>query len=69
MKNILVAVAFLLLGGRVSEASPAAPPVPDLTQGGKKDATPDWNLGPTGAKGWVFARGFDTSEARQILGT
>ncbi|HUT61719.1 MAG TPA: DUF6288 domain-containing protein, partial [Phycisphaerae bacterium] len=26
-------------------------------------------LGPTGAKEWVFSRGFDTSEARQILVT
>ena len=43
------------------------PPPPDLTKGEKKTATPDWNLGPTGAKGWIFNRDFDTSEARQIL--
>lgn len=67
MKNILFVLGFLLLRSHVLGASPAAAPVPDLTKGGKKDNTPDWNLGPTGAKGWVFARGFDTSEARQIL--
>ncbi|MDZ4829003.1 MAG: DUF6288 domain-containing protein [Phycisphaerae bacterium] len=44
----------------------AAPP-PDMTRGEKKTGDPDWNLGPTGAKGWIFAREFDTSEARQIL--
>lgn len=39
----------------------------DLTRGDKKDGTPEWNLGPTGARGWIFSRGFDTSESRQIL--
>ena len=29
------------------------PPVPDFTQGGKKDASHDWTLGPTGTRGWV----------------
>ena len=43
------------------------PPPPDLTKEGKKTDTPDWNLGPTGLKGWIFTRDFDTSAARQIL--
>ena len=43
------------------------PPPPDLTKGGKKTDTPAWNLGPTGLKGWIFSRDFDTSAARQIL--
>lgn len=43
------------------------PPPPDPTKGEPKTGTPDWNLGPTGARGWIFSRGFDTSEARQIL--
>ncbi len=43
------------------------PPPPDLTKDGKKTDTPSWNLGPTGMKGWIFTRDFDTSEARQIL--
>ena len=46
----------------------AAPPqVPDLTQGGKKDDAHDWTLGPTGARGWIWGRGLETAEARQIL--
>lgn len=45
------------------------PPPPDLTTGGRKSDTPDWNLGPTGAAGWIFGRDLDTSDARQILVT
>ena len=42
---------------------------PDLT---KKDFVPqksahDWNLGATGAKGWIFSERLSTSAARQIL--
>lgn len=52
----------------------AAPPkkpvaIPDFTQG---DAVPegmthDWNLGPTGLRGWIHSNRMETSEARQIL--
>ncbi len=43
--------------------------IPDLTRG---DAVPDtakhdWNLGPTGARGWIFCDKLVTSDARQIL--
>jgi hypothetical protein len=65
----VLCVAGMLLGGQVMAAGAAASPVPDLTKGEKRDSIPDWNLGPTGAKGWVFGRGFDTSEARQLLVT
>ena len=54
----------------------AAPPkkdvaIPDFTKG---DAVPegmthDWNLGPTGARGWIYSNRMETSEARQILVT
>ena len=47
----------------------ALPPPPDITRGDKMDSTPGWNLGPTGAKGWIFSRGLDTSESRQIVVT
>jgi len=40
---------------------------PDLTQGGKSDGTHDWTLGPTGARGWIFGWGLETTDARQIL--
>ena len=45
------------------------PPVPDFTQGGKKDDTHDWTLGPTGARGWVYGWKGQTADARQILVT
>lgn len=42
--------------------------IPDFTQG---DAIPegaphDWNLGPTGARGWIYSNRLETTEARQI---
>lgn len=54
---------------------PAAPAIettpepPDLTAGGKRDKHHDWNLGPTGARGWIHAHKVDTSRSRQILVT
>jgi hypothetical protein len=44
---------------------------PDFTQGGKvpSGADHDWNLGPTGARGWIYSHKLSTSEARQILVT
>lgn len=42
-------------------------PVPDFTKGGKRDDTHDWNLGPTGARGWMWAMRLRTELARQIL--
>ncbi|MEM7455568.1 MAG: DUF6288 domain-containing protein [Planctomycetota bacterium] len=45
------------------------PEIPDFTRG---DAIPDgynhdWNLGPTGARGWIYSNRMETTEARQIL--
>lgn len=41
---------------------------PDFTKGGKPpaEAPHDWNLGPTGARGWIFSDKLSTREARQI---
>ena len=41
---------------------------PDLTKGDKKpeDAKHDWNLGATGARGWMHSDKMVTTEARQI---
>ena len=62
-------LALTSLGGPTATAAdklPAAPP--DLTQGGRKDDSHDWLLGPTGARGWMFFRHEDlTAESRQIL--
>lgn len=40
----------------------------DLTKGESipKEATHDWNLGATGARGWIFSERLETSKARQI---
>ncbi len=47
----------------------------DLTAGGERGDGPDWNLGPTGMRGWMLnggasgADGIQTHHARQILVT
>ena len=43
--------------------------VPDFTKGAKlpKDSRHDWNLGPTGLRGWIFCDKLVTTDARQIL--
>jgi hypothetical protein len=48
---------------------PAAQPMPDFTQGGKPDASHDWTLGPTGARGWIHTANGHSRVARQILVT
>ncbi len=42
--------------------------IPDLTQGGiiPSGAKHDWNLGPTGLRGWMFCDRLVTTDARQI---
>lgn len=52
---------------------PAAGPkvkmtLPDFTKGDPipKGASHDWNLGATGARGWIFSDKMETSSARQI---
>jgi hypothetical protein len=43
-------------------------PNPDFTAGDAipSEAKQDWNLGPTGLRGWMFRRGLTTTDARQI---
>lgn len=55
----------------LASAAKEAPPVPDLTQGGKleENKVHDWNLGPTGLRGAMFAWSMVTTDARQILVT
>ena len=57
---------FLTAGGSLWAASPR-PEVPDLTEGGRSDAKHDWNLGPTGARGWIWGWNLETTDSRQIL--
>lgn len=45
--------------------------IPDFTKGDPipEHSTHDWNLGPTGARGWMYSNKLETSEARQIMVT
>jgi len=43
--------------------------VPDFTKNGKIWDSHDWNLGPTGARGWIYTAEGNSSRARQILVT
>jgi hypothetical protein len=64
-----VAAVLLALPASVSAAEPKGNPAnPDFTKG---DAIPagakhDWNLGPTGLRGWMFCDKLVTTDARQI---
>jgi hypothetical protein len=76
LRQVLVAsaaVAALFSFGAPSPAvgAPATVANPDFTQGGQipAGATHDWNLGPTGARGWMYSNKLETSEARQIYVT
>ncbi|MGL6075373.1 MAG: DUF6288 domain-containing protein [Fimbriiglobus sp.] len=46
-------------------------PIPDFTKGAKipPGASHDWNLGPTGLRGWIYCDQLVTTDARQILVT
>ncbi len=65
LRALVLVLASIASGSAVLAQSS----VPDLTHGGTKDATHDWNLGPTGARGWICGKNLETSDARQILVT
>ncbi len=58
----------LCFGPSVGYAARVKVKCPDLTSGGKipDGWTQDWNLGPTGARGWMYSDTGVTSDARQI---
>ncbi|MEP4076714.1 DUF6288 domain-containing protein [Haloferula sp.] len=64
MSLLLLAMSGSLNGAPAIESTPEPP---DLTAGGQRDAHHDWNLGPTGARGWIHAFEVDTVDSRQIL--
>jgi len=68
---VTTALMFCLLGVALGSNSLAQRPdekAPDLTVGEEIPAvmTHDWNLGPTGARGWMYSSNMVTSDARQI---
>jgi len=69
LPTLIVSTGWLATAGWMpaAPATTEASSIPDFTQGGKKDESHDWTLGPTGAHGWVYGRNGHTAEARQIL--
>jgi hypothetical protein len=72
MKTPLLSLALLasltapLLALAAGKAQPMT--IPDFTKGGTipAGAKHDWNLGPTGLRGWMFCDKMVTTDARQI---
>ena len=67
--RILSLLALFVLGFQASLAAKDELKIPDFTRGdvAPDTAKHDWNLGPTGARGWIFCDKLVTSDARQIL--
>lgn len=70
MKNLRLFYTLALLSGSLCfAASPGKTlAIPDFTKGDTipAQAKHDWNLGPTGLRGWMFSDKMVTSDARQI---
>jgi len=68
---VFVFCGFSLLAGEMLRAQHRGPTaeVPNFLKGDEipKGYDHDWNLGPTGARGWIYSNKYDTTEARQIL--
>lgn len=68
--SVLTCSALVLAGPAIARGGPSTGPTPpDLTAGGERpaEATHDWNLGATGARGWMHSYKMHTLTARQIL--
>ena len=65
--SVLAGLLLAILAGPALMGAKENAPLPDLTAGGTKDDSHDWNLGPTGARGWIWANKLETTDARQIL--
>ena len=70
---LIVSVGFALSSGAALDSAAGAEKVkcPNLIRGGKipEGWTQDWNLGPTGARGWIYSDTGVTTDARQIAVT
>ena len=70
LHQLTFTLAFVLAGIPASPlAAQNSAGIPDFTRGDKipQGASHDWNLGPTGARGWIYSNRLETTEARQIL--
>lgn len=65
--NLISALLFAAFSG-ILAAAPVPLPNPDFTKGETipKEATKDWNLGATGARGWMYTNKGSTLQARQV---
>ncbi|HMO15114.1 MAG TPA: DUF6288 domain-containing protein [Pirellulaceae bacterium] len=65
---LLIGMALGLVSTTVAYGQATSVGVPDFTAGGviPEGMTHDWNLGPTGMRGWMFSRKMVTTDARQI---
>lgn len=71
MKNKPLSLAVLIILAVSLPIFGAGMPNPDFTKGETipKNAKHDWNLGPTGLRGWMYCDRLETSDARQIFVT
>ena len=67
MLRLLLLVLLLVHASPLALAQKEEPPVPNLIEGGQPDEKHDWNLGATGARGWMWGWKLETTKARQIL--
>ena len=66
---VIVAPYLMMVQLACQATGQASPPInPDFTQGDPipEGWTHDWNLGPTGSRGWMYSNKMETSQARQI---
>lgn len=68
---LITSLLILLASSPIQAQHSNSAPRPDLTAGGSvpEGWTHDWNLGPTGARGWIYCDKHVTTDARQILVT
>ena len=71
MKSLSLAIAALIAASMpaIAAGKAKAMTMPDFTKGDAipVGATHDWNLGPTGLRGWMFCDKLVTTDARQIF--
>ena len=69
--GLLTAILVCGESGLLAQKKAATDRVPDFTAGDTipEGAKHDWNLGPTGARGWIYSNKLETTQARQILVT
>ena len=68
-RPLSLALATLLFLPATGAGPPGKMTLPDFTKGDRipEGAKHDWNLGATGARGWIFSDKMVTSDARQVF--